>query len=453
MKDVVVVLPGILGSALEKDGRAVWNMSAGAAARALFTLGRSVKDLTLDGDDHEADDLGDGIEATRVLPDLHLIPGLWKIDGYGAITKRLQKQFDLRPGENYFEFAYDWRRDNRVAARKLRRQSHDWLADWRRSSGGDDARLVLLAHSMGGLVSRAFLELEEGWKDTRTLVTFGTPYRGALNAAGFIANGFTKKLGPFTLVDLTDMLRSLTSVHQLLPIYPCIDDGSGELKRPAEAAGFPHLDRERADDALAFHRSIEAAVAGNRSDDAYTDRGYRIEPVVGTDQPTVNSGRIDGGRLVMSQSIGSDRILGDGTVPRPSAQPQEMEDARDAVFSGQPHASIQNQAGVLDHVAGLMTAVGLDLGRFRKPSLRIGLTTDDLWEAGTGAEVTLETNEPTADIGLVVTDADTGAEVARVDATGDGEERTVEVPGVPAGAYRVTASAADTTVTDIVLAG
>ncbi len=203
IRDVVVVVPGILGSALEKDGRTVWDMSAGAALRALLSLGKSVKSLTLAGDDPDADDLGDGVSPTRILPDLHLIPGLWKIDGYGAITKRLQKQFELTPGENYFEFAYDWRRDNRVAARRLRRQSHDWLKAWRDKTGNDNAKLVLLAHSMGGLVSRAFLELEDGWKDTRTLVTFGTPYRGSLNAASFIANGMEKKLGPLTLIDLS----------------------------------------------------------------------------------------------------------------------------------------------------------------------------------------------------------------------------------------------------------
>lgn len=453
IRDVVVVVPGILGSALEKDGRTVWDMSAGAALRALLSLGKSVKSLTLDGDNPDADDLGDGVSPTRILPDLHLVPGLWKIDGYGAITKRLQKQFELTPGENYFEFAYDWRRDNRVAARRLRRQSHDWLKAWRDKTGNDNAKLVLLAHSMGGLVSRAFLELEDGWKDTRTLVTFGTPYRGSLNAASFIANGMEKKLGPLTLIDLSEMLRSFTSVLQLLPIYPCIDDGSGDLKRPSEASGFPHLDPTRAADALAFHRSIESAVSEHSAEETYISDGYRIEPIVGTDQPTINSGRLENGRLAPSQWIHDERLLGDGTVPRPSAHPLETDDPTKAVFSGQPHASIQNQVGILDHVAGLMTALRLDLGKFRKPDIRIGLTTDDLWEAGVGAEVRVETSDPTADITLTITDAGTGAEAASVASTGEGEERTVEVPAVPEGAYRLTAATDGASVTDIVLAG
>ena len=83
MGDVVVLLPGILGSVLQRDGKDVWAMSAGAAFRALFSFGGSIKKLELDGDDPDVDDLGDGVTAPRILPDLHIVPGLWKIDGYG----------------------------------------------------------------------------------------------------------------------------------------------------------------------------------------------------------------------------------------------------------------------------------------------------------------------------------------------------------------------------------
>ena len=78
---------------------------------------------------------------------------------------------------------------------------------------------------MGGLICRHFLEMLDGWKDTRLLITFGTPYRGSLNALDFIANGMKKKLGPVTLLNLTELVRSFTSVYQLLPIYPCVDPG------------------------------------------------------------------------------------------------------------------------------------------------------------------------------------------------------------------------------------
>lgn len=218
--DVVVLIPGITGSVLQRDGKDVWAPTAGVALRAVLSLGHSIEQLELrGGDDPAADDLGDGITATRVLPDLHVLPGLnWKIDGYGRIGEELKARLGCVAGENYFEFPYDWRRDNRVAARKLARDTHAWLRRWRERSGNDGAKLVLVCHSMGGVVARIFAELEGGAAEIRTLVTFGTPYSGSINALEFLVNGFRKGWGPFT-VDLSRMIRSFTSVYQLLPSY------------------------------------------------------------------------------------------------------------------------------------------------------------------------------------------------------------------------------------------
>ena len=49
-----------------------------------------------------------------------------------------------------------------------------------------------MAHSMGGLVSRYYLEVLGGWHNARALFTFGTPYRGSLNAVNVLANGMRK---------------------------------------------------------------------------------------------------------------------------------------------------------------------------------------------------------------------------------------------------------------------
>ncbi|MBD0290130.1 MAG: lecithin--cholesterol acyltransferase, partial [Thermoleophilia bacterium] len=89
MRDVVVMLPGITGSVLQKDGKDVWNVSGGSALRALRTLGGAVKELALERDPPDVDDLGDGVVATEVMRDIHLIPGLWKIDGYSKCFRHV----------------------------------------------------------------------------------------------------------------------------------------------------------------------------------------------------------------------------------------------------------------------------------------------------------------------------------------------------------------------------
>src|SRR6266853_476835 len=155
MRDIVVVLPGILGSVLQKDGKDVWALSGQSISTFLRTFGGSLRGLRITpNDDAKADELGDGIVATKLMPDAHIVPGLWKVDGYGAMTHFLQSEFELKEGENFFAFPYDWRRDNRVAARKLQRLILEKLPAWRKACGNPSAKVILLAHSMGGLISR-----------------------------------------------------------------------------------------------------------------------------------------------------------------------------------------------------------------------------------------------------------------------------------------------------------
>lgn len=377
MRDVIVLIPGITGSVLRKDGNIVWGFSASTLGSTLLTRGRSMREaLTLHNDDPNLDDLGDGVSADAVIPDLHLLPGLWKIDGYTTVLKAIQARFEIMEGENLFRFPYDWRRDNRVAARRLARVSHSWLGKWRERTGNADARLILVAHSMGGLVSRYFLEVLEGWKHTRALITFGTPFRGSLNALDSLSNGMRK--GPFGLVELSELARSFTSIYQLLPTYPCYDPGTGELVRVSEADSIPNIERARVSEATAFHREIEAAVESNRRLDRYRDEGYQIYPVVGNQQETSLVGRRNGNGVVMATSHPSMSFTGDGTVPRASATPPEMGNRAPSMYAATKHGSLQNAGAVLVQLDGLLSGLSLDLSHFRRPATHISLTVEDL---------------------------------------------------------------------------
>ena len=66
----------------------------------------------------------------------------------------------------------------------------------------------------------------KGGKNTKALITFGTPYRGSLNALDGLANGIKK--GPRGLIDITTLGRQFKSLYQLLPIYECYDAGDGK---------------------------------------------------------------------------------------------------------------------------------------------------------------------------------------------------------------------------------
>jgi pimeloyl-ACP methyl ester carboxylesterase len=435
MRDVVVVLPGITGSVLAKDGKDIWAITPGAAARALFSLGRSIRDLRLTEDPPDVEDLGDGVTAPRVMADVHLIPGLWKIDGYSKIATAIQAGFDVEPGRNYFEFPYDWRRDNRVGARRLARESHGWLERWRESSGAADAKLILIGHSMGGLISRYFLECLDGWKATRMLITLGTPYRGSLNALGFIANGMRKSIGPFTVADLSGLLRSFTSVYQLLPIYPCCETEE-DLVRVTERS-IPNLDPERARQALDFHAEIRRAVEDHESDDAYRKDRYLIRPVVGTFQPTFQSARLKEDGVELIRNYRGDDQDGDGTVPRVSATPIELGNNPDGMYAAERHASLQNFDAVLQQLHGVLSGLDLDLSVYYAMNSRVSLDVEDAFLPDEEISASVRPEDPAVPLVATLTD-EQGEVVARRDLPSSDEEwRTLAFDPQPPGVYRL----------------
>ena len=206
MQDLLVFLPGITGSVLQdSDGRDIWALSGGALYSWLSSWGASLHKLALPPHASSSNPPDDGIRAVRLMPDFHGVFGLWKIDGYRACATTLAEtfQFDGRAGDptNFITFPYDWRRSNREAAAQLKLLVDQKLQEWRAFSHFKNSKVILLAHSMGGLISRYYLEVLDGWKHCRALVTFGTPYWGAVDTINYVINGYKERF-----VDLTDVL-------------------------------------------------------------------------------------------------------------------------------------------------------------------------------------------------------------------------------------------------------
>jgi hypothetical protein len=376
LRDLVVLIPGISGSVLERDGRIVWGWSGGTLWRTVMDGGKAIKALALTGDDPSLDDLSDGVTATKLVPDAHLVPGFCKIDGYSAIRDLILKNFVIREGNfnkvlaaNYFEFPYDWRRDNIVAARSLQRLVETALPQWKAHSGASDAKVIILAHSMGGLIARYWLESLDGWPLCRALITFGTPFRGAPKAAGYLANGYKM------LFDLSDTMRSFASVYQLLPIYPAVQINEDQWIRVAECV-HPKINRLRASEALRFHRKMETAVNRHQDNILYVkpETSYRLLPVVGVGQPTSQSAFSSANELHLQDrlpvGIESAFAGGDGTVPRVSATPIELSNKFMETFVSEAHSTLQRNTIILSNLRQqLIQMQARNHGSIRGPEL------------------------------------------------------------------------------------
>jgi pimeloyl-ACP methyl ester carboxylesterase len=355
VRDFVVFLPGIMGSTLSRDGVLVWGPSAGAALRAVRTFGRSIKQLRLPGgvgDEHP----GDGVEPVAVMPDLHVLPGLWTVQlGYERMLGWLESAFGLvrvaagGPPGNFLPVAYDWRLSNRYNGRRLKTLVEPALARWRGRGGVyADARVIFICHSMGGLVARWYVQREGGAEVTSKLITLGTPHRGALNSLDQLVNGVVK--GPWPVrVQLTEFARSLPAAYQLLPEYACLQAGDG-LAKTTEMA-VPELSTGMAADAMRFHEQLDDPA--NPSWEA----GFDLHLVQGQKQQTATTARLSGGRVITSPAIEGRDEGGDATVPALSAMPKAVRPRSPLVrHVTERHGALQVNQSVFDEIEGILTA-------------------------------------------------------------------------------------------------
>jgi pimeloyl-ACP methyl ester carboxylesterase len=349
--DLVVVLPGILGSTLRHQGRLVWAPSAGSVVRAVTTFGASLTDLRLPdgvGDEHP----GDGVEPVDLMPDRHAIPGLWTpVKGYDRLLKRLRR-IGLRDGTdpgNLLPISYDWRLSNRHNGQRLAAIVEPALARWRARGGPyADAKVVFVCHSMGGLVARWYVQRCGGADITRATILLGTPYRGALKALAQLANGFPGLLGGLG-ERLNEFAHSLPSLHQLLPEYACIDRG-GSLATLGESP-VAGLDTAMVGDAMRFHAQLKEA------EQARPDGIDATHLIVGVRQATPTTAQIgSSGVSTLDTYLGED-LAGDATVPMTGATPAGTAlDSSRLHRVADKHGNLQRNDAALDQVESVVTS-------------------------------------------------------------------------------------------------
>lgn len=439
MGDVIVLVPGILGSVLVKDGREVWGASGRSVIDNLITFGGAVRSLKLEsGVGH--DDPKDGVSAPRLLPRLHMIPTFWKADGYGRLIDRLLRSFTLTPAVddqagNLIEFPYDWRLSNQLNGQRLRDKVMPHLDRWRHHTKNRDAKLIFICHSMGGIVARWFLEVRGGREETRTLITVATPYRGSVNALDALVNGVFLGVGPIGIA-IDELVRSFPSVYQLLPSYECLDVGDGRLTK-LSGVDLPNVNAVNVREGLAIHERIGSAIEAKPR--------YETFSIKGINQPTYQSALLRGTKVEPLQSHRGTDHEGDGTVPRPSSHPPEWPTEKGSFLVSQSHAMLQSTEATLTHLYGMLTS---ELGNFMGGML-IGADIPNVVRPG--SPVPIEATSPPPDVVRdlplhVVCRGEDGqrhGEPVLMRPLGDGRYRA-QIDGLPEGAWQITVQSATT---------
>ncbi|MGI9658934.1 MAG: FHA domain-containing protein [Gaiellaceae bacterium] len=204
----VVVVPGLMGSELSRGSERVWP---------------SVRTLLRKPEVFAQPDQTP-LEPQGLVSDVVVVPGLIKLDQYRRLGNFLEESLGYERGNDLLEFAYDWRLDCRDSARRLAKA----ISAWRDSSPDAQEPITIVAHSLGCLVSRYYVERLGGRERVDRLILLGGPHYGTPQAVAMLATG--PRLLPFGMLSgrLSEVLRTFPSFYQLLPAYPCTVDASGK---------------------------------------------------------------------------------------------------------------------------------------------------------------------------------------------------------------------------------
>ncbi|MFF5297530.1 esterase/lipase family protein [Paractinoplanes globisporus] len=440
--DLVVVVPGILGSSLTKDGAEVWGTGLRRLLTNVATFGRVVKKGLAIPAGTDPDDPRDGVRASGLITGFTVIPGLLGTDFYDSLKKNLRK--DLQLAEKQLqEFAYDWRLSSRVNGPLLAKFLDEKLTAYQKQSGRKDARAILVCHSMGGLVARWCVEKADGARFVRTIVTIGTPYKGSVLALDAVANGvrMPRKIG----VDLTELARTLPALYELLPTYRCVeldgaaprnladDDVLARVVSLCEDAPSDVADRIRR--GLSLHDDLAAAVT------ARARPACKLIAFRGAEQPTLLSAVVDKRGLKGVEEIGGVVRGGDSVVPDDSAVPPEWAETGAAKLAGGKHSSLPNGNRLREELRVALRHAG----RLLAPPARVSSRAP--WEARAGkpfeVEITPLPDEngdlPNLDVQVTVDSLETarGASRFHYRARQAGAIHRATVDGLPPGLYRL----------------
>ncbi len=301
--DAVILVPGIMGSELVdlKADTILWGLSAKGYA-SLWTSGSLWEKLKVT-DDERSGKVG-RIKATRLLTAPAFAPLLRGIEPYSRIMAGIRAIALHR--DAVLEYPYDWRLPIAYNAEQLATVAEKHLGNWRaHPCGSRDAKLVLVAHSMGGLIARYFTGVLGGHSDVRQTITIGTPFQGAVKTVFLLDRGQGGPL-PLPRQRLITLARTLPGVYDLLPSYRCVDENGTTRRLAPTDIGDLGGDIDLARSAGALHEVL----AGVEVSDLRT--------MVGVEQSTMQSLRLRYGlaepQYYIHEDDGKIDWRGDGTV-------------------------------------------------------------------------------------------------------------------------------------------
>ncbi len=246
------------------------------------------------------------------------------------------------PGEDgkvFYDFVYDWRKDNRAWTPELDRKVNQVLKETKAD------KVILAGHSMGGIQVRLYMNNPAYAKKVAAVIFLATPHHGAPQVLWAYTYGYNFGNSKVGDTRMWEVMKNWPAGYQLLPDYPSVQDDetgkfwtmdqllAGQFYSQQEyqhtldsatgrgATYLPHAGLPNATfarDALAFHQNV-------LGDSVKQYPGVKYYMVAGTGQDTVQyfTGKLvsrPGFTLPILELTKVKSKNGDGTVPTAGAK-------------------------------------------------------------------------------------------------------------------------------------
>ncbi|MEU4508436.1 alpha/beta fold hydrolase [Nonomuraea wenchangensis] len=436
LRHIVVIIPGILGSVLRDErGEYAW----GGLVEGLSRLLRPA-----------ALDIDTPLVPVTLMPTIKVI-GTTLVPGYDGLVKRIRNAFPNAkvdtlvhgrasdPSANVLLFPYDFRAGVADVAEDLARKVRDHLGP---PEEDNLRRVIVIGHSMGGLVARYWLGPLGGAPYCASLITAGTPHRGAPKALDWLWNG----VGARNVRDarLTRIMRRWPSAYDLLPRYrtvlagkltPGLEPGTDPAALyPADLPWPEPAQAEHARRAYAMHEEIRAAweELGECAPD--------LQPLFSSGHATLGRSTLKDGRVTVekinAEWLPEPRRGGDGTVPWFSAVPLELDGQRSRWRPVRDRHLPMMSSSMIIRALAILSGVSTAKTRGDAPEGPwLGLDLDEIVPAGAAVPLRARWQGGPVDERTVVEARVAGSTVPGVAA--EAGVWTFVLPPLPAGEHRV----------------
>jgi pimeloyl-ACP methyl ester carboxylesterase len=195
-KDAIIVMHGMMGSRLEFDGVQVWEPDFWNFPLQHFLVNMKPH-LFLDEEGQPIP----GVSDVEVINDYKGAQ-----DSYDYLYASLEAQFSNEYDVKFF--MYDWRLDNTSNAKLLENFTEEY------------DKIIIVAHSMGGLLSSKYINLSDDNRDkVQKLITIATPYLGSTKVIAGFETGETMEFPASLLMNehIKEIIDNYSSAYQLMP--------------------------------------------------------------------------------------------------------------------------------------------------------------------------------------------------------------------------------------------